>query len=843
MTRDGEGTVVAGDLVDGRGAPVVLVAQWLSTFELIAPVWHELRRMGTPVAVVVAPERRVEGPSAALQDGSEYDQRSADWLWQTLTELGFEPLPQVAPAVEAQRIRSLRPSAVFLPTPYDFHRHPSLAPDVMGVPVHYVSYGLTISPDIGGGESASPFFDHCQRIYADTPYERDLLVGAGLAAEVVLLTGHPGLDVWDVSHEVSPTPLVLWCPWWGHRWATGEPGYSTFLAGRQDFLEQVRCRPQVRFVFRPHPLLWESLRREGLWSADDKGRFFAELESLPNITFADAETDHEGHVAPLADAWAMVTDGISFIEEFAYTGKPLLITKAPGNPGWNPVGVAIERIVETSDLMEGLPAFLDAVERGPDAERSTAVRERMRQVLDRPPGGAAPEVAADLVRTREAELSRRATPVRGGGSWSRLSARMRSAVEGLNAAEAGGVGLSYQRQLLETGAVDLDGEVTALTSFGVPRVHGGQFVLVSGRSDGLALVTSGMSTGWRIDRVVVADSVFALAGSPASEPEGTVAAVLGHRVALLLDQARVAIAEGLGAPRVVRLGTTSMVHDLWNNVPALVHWADLLAGLLASGDVRLEVDPAGAAQLDALGALGDLLPSMAEFARPGRRVAPRGTVPCGGVRVSAEARRRVTSSLAFASVPAREGPRLWIAIQPDAGGPSNAVELAAALVAQWGSRTGGDAVIDAFTPDSSERGQPWREAQILAANQFRSKVVRSAMDGPEAARPLLTTSGLGLREALAWAGTADYYVCAAGPLLQKVAWVWNLPGTVLVAPGSHRRSVADWYAEQVEGGRPAALFPEWLCEATSDGSWRVRDVRTAAAHVVRAAMSRSSESS
>ncbi|CAB4956297.1 MAG: hypothetical protein F2842_08615 [Actinobacteria bacterium] len=826
-----------GEVGNDRGAPIVFIAQWLSTFELVAPVWHELRRAGVPVAVVVAPERRVEGPSAPLHDGSEFDQRSADGLWRKLTERGFEPLPQVAPSVEAQRIRSLRPSAVFLATPYDFHRHPGLAPDVLGVPVHYISYGLTISPDVGGGESASSFYDHCQRIYADTPYERDTVLGAGLAREAVLLTGHPGLDVWDVPHEVSPTPLVLWCPWWGHSWPTGGPGYSTFLAGRHDFLEQVRRRPQVSFVFRPHSLLWQALRRDRLWSADDEANFFAELESLPNITFSDAEADKEGHVAQLAEAWAMVTDGITFIEEFAYTGKPLLITRAPGNPGWNPVGEAIEQIVEKSDLMVGLSAFLDAVERGPNAERAIAVREQMQQVLNRPPGGAAPLVAADLVRTREAELSRRTAPARTGGSWLTLSARMRSAVAELNEAEAGGVGLSYQRQLLETGGVNLDGEATALTSFTVPRVHGGQFVLASGRSDGLALVTAGMSTGWQIDRVVLADSVFALAGSAKTESEGSVAAVLGHRVALLLDQARVALAEGPPTPRVVRVGTTSMVHDLWNNLPALVLWEDLLAGLLASGDVRLEIDPEGVAQFEALGSLGDLLPALGEFARSGREVAPRGTVPCGGVRVSSEARSRVAASLNSVNTPAREGPRLWIGIQPDGGGPTNAVALAVALATQWRSRTGGDVVIDAFTPDSVETGQSWREAQVLAAHHFRAEVVRRAVDRSQATGAVLSTSGLGLHEALAWAGTADYYVCTAGPLLQKVAWVWNLPGTVLVPPGPHRGSVANWYSEQVEGGRQAALFPEWLCESTTDGSWRVRDVRTAAAHVVGVAMS------
>ncbi len=91
----------------------------------------------------------------------------------------------------------------------------------------------------------------------------------------------------------------------------------------------------------------------------------------------------------------MVTDGISFLAEFGYTGKPLLLTQAPGNPGWNPVGQAIAEAVERSDGIEGLSGFLDRVERGidPNAEKR---REVIRRQFYRPPGGSAAAIAQYL---------------------------------------------------------------------------------------------------------------------------------------------------------------------------------------------------------------------------------------------------------------------------------------------------------------------------------------------------------------------------------------------------------------------------------------------------------------
>ena len=157
----------------------------------------------------------------------------------------------------------------------------------------------------------------------------------------------------------------------------------------------------MRFIIRAHPGLWDELRREALWTSEDELRFHARVAELENVTLGGDVSPttryplSDSHLEQFEQAWAMVTDGISFLAEFGYTGKPVLLTQAPGNPGWNPVGQAIADVVERSDGVQRLGSFLDQVERDvdPDAEKR---REVIRGLFCRPPGGSAAAIARHL---------------------------------------------------------------------------------------------------------------------------------------------------------------------------------------------------------------------------------------------------------------------------------------------------------------------------------------------------------------------------------------------------------------------------------------------------------------
>jgi hypothetical protein len=166
-------------------------------------------------------------------------------------------------------------------------------------------------------------------------------------------------------------------------------------------LDEARQRPQMQFIFRPHPYLWSTLRKEAIWSLDEERAFHARVAALDNIRIEGDVTEtmrypvYPDHIGQFEDAWAMITDGVSFLAEFAYTGKPLLLTQAPGNPGWNRVGNAIAEMVDRSENAAGLAEFLDRVER--DAHPAPRLRrEAMKSLFYRPLNGSAAAIAQHI---------------------------------------------------------------------------------------------------------------------------------------------------------------------------------------------------------------------------------------------------------------------------------------------------------------------------------------------------------------------------------------------------------------------------------------------------------------
>jgi hypothetical protein len=377
----------------------VFVVQWIETFEIVAPVVQALRDAGWTTKIVVTPERDILRWSS---DGSYYDTTLVTPVWEWLETNGFAPERLVSADSEAARLRDLLPAAVFLPSPYISHRHESLAPKNLG-PVHYVNYCFTIYPSTGEAFEL-PFYRECDVVYAENDYCVEHFVHAGVERSHIIKTGHPALDHWDTDRGRADVPTVLWCPWWSTHWpGKGENtvGYSTFIPSYQAVLDEAARRPYMQFTIRPHPLLWSQLRKDALWTAQDELRFHtraAELDNVTvegNVTMTTRYPVYPGHIKQFEQAWAMVTDGVSFLAEFGYTGKPLLLTQAPGNPGWNPVGQAICDVVQRSDGIQGLKSFLDQVERGidPDADKR---REVIRRQFYRPPGGSAAAIARHL---------------------------------------------------------------------------------------------------------------------------------------------------------------------------------------------------------------------------------------------------------------------------------------------------------------------------------------------------------------------------------------------------------------------------------------------------------------
>ena len=95
---------------------------------------------------------------------------------------------------------------------------------------------------------------------------------------------------------------------------------SNFLEFSDFFLELPKLYPQIHFIFRPHPLLFDTIKQNpNLWN-DNVESYLEKISKIPNITY-DTASDY---LETFMDSSALIHDCGSFLTEYLYTQKPML---------------------------------------------------------------------------------------------------------------------------------------------------------------------------------------------------------------------------------------------------------------------------------------------------------------------------------------------------------------------------------------------------------------------------------------------------------------------------------------------------------------------------------------
>lgn len=196
------------------------------------------------------------------------------------------------------------------------------------------------------------------------------------------------------------------------------------------------------------------------------------------------------------------------------------------------------------------------------------------------------------------------------------------------------------------------------------------------------------------------------------------------------------------------------------------------------------------------------------------------------------------ASLKTCPTPPAAEPRLWLGVRhPNRGrSPLNTVQLFRELATLWPEVTGGDVVVDCYTPADQPGGSNHNQRRKQEA---AAAVVDSIAEGLPQSIRILTTRDLSLRQSLALAGSAAFYVCGPGTIQHKIGWIWNKPGMILESPHAQRGHHVSWPGRVLEAG----LIPETLplnCLAWCDNDqvdFQVVDVAQAARWCVDHALS------
>ncbi len=93
---------------------------------------------------------------------------------------------------------------------------------------------------------------------------------------------------------------------------------SNFLRFSDLILELPQKYTQIKFIFRPHPLLFTTLRCDDLWGNEKVDSYISELLQNKNVVYS---TEGE-YFDVFANSDAMIDDCGSFLAEYFYTDKP-----------------------------------------------------------------------------------------------------------------------------------------------------------------------------------------------------------------------------------------------------------------------------------------------------------------------------------------------------------------------------------------------------------------------------------------------------------------------------------------------------------------------------------------
>ena len=168
-------------------------------------------------------------------------------------------------------------------------------------PLHYQLYNHIVQTD-----EVATFFDSQikKRHYAGKR--------VGLGHTIV-----DSLTTWGIHKE---KPCVIYAP----HFSFPAPGvsrilyYSSFLENSKMILQFAKEHPEVRWVFKPHPLLETELRTTAVWSEESINAYYADWQKIGIVcTTPD-------YVELFQNSFAMITDCGSFMTEYSCMDKPLI---------------------------------------------------------------------------------------------------------------------------------------------------------------------------------------------------------------------------------------------------------------------------------------------------------------------------------------------------------------------------------------------------------------------------------------------------------------------------------------------------------------------------------------
>jgi len=328
-------------------------------------------------------------PNAQRELAGEFSVKLID---KAREKFGYQNIDFIFSVTDLER---LNPKYVFYQAIYNI-QHPTCLPKDVSkfAKVCYMPYGFYIT-DHPFSDFSLDFLNNTHTLFFESP--KSLVVMdqmldpeiAKIAKEKTFISGLPKLEElnkhivefhknprkYDYLWKQKNTKRIIWSPHWSLIWRGVHPGFSTILNNLDYICETFRNNKNLECVLRMHPFLEDALVRNKIFEEQSLKQFLNFIDSQPNMRI-----DRSNNYFDLfASSDAMITDGVSFIAEYALTNKPLLNTININGPKFNSLGEEIRRNLYTASSNEEIKNFIERVVINEDDYQAS---ERIKNIND-----------------------------------------------------------------------------------------------------------------------------------------------------------------------------------------------------------------------------------------------------------------------------------------------------------------------------------------------------------------------------------------------------------------------------------------------------------------------------
>lgn len=204
-------------------------------------------------------------------------------------------------------------------------------------------------------------------------YYRDNMKKVRHCAQYVA-TGHPSLDLTCGGTAGSGTEkYVIYAPHFSY-FDPARPNdcyiIGTFDWSGRAILEYAEAHPEVKWVFKPHPILRKRLVEVGTMTSDEADDYYRRWAKIAVVS-TDAN-----YRDLFVNSRVMITDSASFLPEYGSMGKPVirLISKYFKHVPPRAAANLYDSYYQVHDIPEMREVFLTVIEKGLDPNRETRLR-------------------------------------------------------------------------------------------------------------------------------------------------------------------------------------------------------------------------------------------------------------------------------------------------------------------------------------------------------------------------------------------------------------------------------------------------------------------------------------